>query len=364
MNQLDLIEKMTPAEIYTAKTIDSILEKIKSEVATVEPDLTTVAGRKEIASLAYKIAQSKTYMDSCGKKIAEDAQKKVDEVNAERKKIRDTLDALKHKVREPLTKWENDEELRVRQHQDLMADATGEASNMSNMWQTLDIQEMKDVLAKIKTDKIRDWQEFTAEAETIFTHAIEKIETAIARRVEYDDQQAELAKLREEKAQREKAEADRLEKERTERLAREQAEESARVEAKRIADENARLKREADLKVELERQNAERQKQMALDKEKAVQREKELAEQRAKEAAAKAERDKKLAVENERRRIEAEAREKVEAEQKRQANLKHRTKINNEILVALKAHGVDDELGKKIITAIVTGLVPHTKITY
>ena len=44
--------------------------------------------------------------------------------------------------------------------------------------------------------------------------------------------------------------------------------------------------------------------------------------------------------------------------------LKHKTKINNEVLAALKLNGFDDETGKKIITAIVSGLVPHTKISY
>ncbi|OCS62006.1 hypothetical protein BBZ50_02590 [Escherichia coli] len=33
------------------------------------PDITTAKGRKEIASLAYKVAQTKTYLDGLGKDL-------------------------------------------------------------------------------------------------------------------------------------------------------------------------------------------------------------------------------------------------------------------------------------------------------
>ena len=77
--------------------MDALLARIETDALALAPDLTTAASRKEIASLAFKVARSKTALDKIGADLIEDARKHVDAVNATRKTARDRLDALKAK---------------------------------------------------------------------------------------------------------------------------------------------------------------------------------------------------------------------------------------------------------------------------
>ena len=81
-------------------------------------------------------------------------------------------------------------------------------------------------------------------------------------------------------------------------------------------------------------------------------------------AAVRAEIDKQKAIESERKRIESEKQRVLDAEKTREANTKHVAKINNEVLAAVMAVGLDNDLGKKLIVAMAKGLIPHIKISY
>ena len=58
----------------------------------------TEKGRKHFASVAYKVARSKTYIDDLGKNLVADAKKQISLVDAERKSIKDQLDLLKSEI--------------------------------------------------------------------------------------------------------------------------------------------------------------------------------------------------------------------------------------------------------------------------
>ena len=47
--------------------LESLLTDIRKQASSLVPDLTTAKGRKEIASVAYAVAQTKTYLDGIGK---------------------------------------------------------------------------------------------------------------------------------------------------------------------------------------------------------------------------------------------------------------------------------------------------------
>lgn len=49
--------------------IDPIIARIEAEVRSHVPDVTTKRGRDAIASLAYKVARSKTTLDEAGKSL-------------------------------------------------------------------------------------------------------------------------------------------------------------------------------------------------------------------------------------------------------------------------------------------------------
>lgn len=353
MNQLATLQALTPAEIFSNEKVDAILKKIADETKTIHHDVSTAKGRAEIASLAYKIAQSKTFMDDCGKRLGEDAKKTLDTINAERKKIRDTLDSLKEEVRKPLTDWERQEEQRKTNIKNKLIAIEQRGVAISREWQTLGFDELTLTLQQATDSKASDWQDFQEDAKTIITVAVERIEKAIEMKTTHEKQQEELRILRAEKEARDKAEAERIEKEREETRVKAEAETKARLEAQAKKDEEDR-----------EQKRIEREKQLAAEKEAAIKREQDESARKLKEAAIKAQKDKEEAVERERQRVEREKQAAADAEAKRQANLKHRAKINNEVLKALLVHGVSEDLGKKIITAIVSGEVPHTKISY
>ncbi|STL02191.1 Uncharacterised protein [Escherichia coli] len=60
VTDLVVIEKANAMTVFqSADQIEEILQKVEREVMSFVPDITTAKGRKEIASLAYKVAQTK-----------------------------------------------------------------------------------------------------------------------------------------------------------------------------------------------------------------------------------------------------------------------------------------------------------------
>ena len=364
MNQLEVIEHLNPIEIYAPEKVDAILSKISEQVKAFEPDVSTDLGRKKIASLAYKIAQSKTFLDNCGKQLGEEHKKALDTINAERKKIRDNLDALKEEARKPLTEWEIAEENRKQTIQKALNEIEQMGNTIANTWMNAELSTIEKAFEAIKLGKDQDWQDYKDEADTIIPLAEAKIQSALESKKLHIEQQAELKKLREEKEERDRLESERLEK--AEKEAKEKAEAEEKVKAEERAKQEA-IEREAKAKKDEEDRIAAqkaREEKAKADQAAAVKREQELADKRVKEAEEKAAKDKADALEKERKRIQDEKAAHEAAEAKRQANIKHRTKVNNEVLKALMAEGVSEDHGKKIIVAMVSGLIPHVKLSY
>gem|GEM_PF-7082836 len=93
MSDLIPIESVNAIEVFTGNGLDDLLARIRAEAVTLVPDLTTVASRKEIASQAYKVARSKTAIDDAGKALVADLKKQTGDIDAARKKARDTSNA-------------------------------------------------------------------------------------------------------------------------------------------------------------------------------------------------------------------------------------------------------------------------------
>jgi len=112
--QLAVIEPTTAVTLFTeGDGIDAMLNDIRKQAASLVPDITTAKGRKEIASVAYAVAKTKTYLDGLGKELVDRYKEIPKRIDANRKMIRDTLDALKDEVRAPLTQYEEAEAARV-----------------------------------------------------------------------------------------------------------------------------------------------------------------------------------------------------------------------------------------------------------
>ncbi|MBX5689022.1 hypothetical protein ISD91_27500 [Pseudomonas aeruginosa] len=342
--------KETALKVYSsANGLDPFLAKIREEIDGFVPDVTTRKGREAIASIAYKVARSKTALDNVGKELVAELKEVPKKVDAERKRMRDLLDAWQAEVRQPLTEWEEREaarvamlEARVQQLRDFASVDGLQASG---------IQVQIDNLEAIGVSA--NFEEFEAEAHRVKSASLATLREALVAREKYEAEQAELERLRTEAAAREQ-------KEREERIAREAAE-AERMAAERRAQEEreAAARREAEAKAAAERRELE----LRLAAEQA-EREKLLAQQRAEQAERDAQRRAEEAAAAERQR-QADEQAMVEREAAaREADKAHKKAINNEALAALIAGGMPEECAKQAITLIAQRKVPHISIHY
>ena len=108
---LAIATAITPAIFANPQSVDQVLAELERsvEAAKATRDISTIEGRAAIASLAYKIARTKTGLDDMGKEVVADWKAKASMVDAERRRIRERCDALKDDFRQPLTEWEEAE---------------------------------------------------------------------------------------------------------------------------------------------------------------------------------------------------------------------------------------------------------------
>lgn len=299
--------KLSPIAIFKKGGISPIIDAIKKEVSEQVPDTSTAKGRNSIASLAHKVAKSKTLLDKMGKALADDLNAKLKPINAERKQARDQLDALKEEIRQPLTDWEA-EQKRI---------AEEEAARV----------EAEELAAKVEADHelgLLLHDKFLQEAiikleERVAAKCAHEREIAHAARVEAEQNaKAERAAVEAEKQKAieaaEQAKRDQIAAEERAKLQAEQAE-IARVEAKKQAVINAQLAAENAKKAEVARQEAERQ---LLTK----------------------------------------------AEAQRLANREHVANILGEIKLAIIGLGATEELAKSITLALYKNDIPHSTVKF
>lgn len=331
ITDLVVIEKKNAMAVFTSNDqLDPLIEAIEKEARSLVPDVTTKKGRDAIASMAHKVARSKTYIDNAGKDLVAELKALPKQIDESRRVVRERLDALKDEVRRPLTEWEAEQE-RIKAEEAMNA-LHAEALEMN-------IKFDQELAAKFEADH----------------------EMALLMDKDIDRERADKA-----------AEAERQRIAREEEIKR-QAEEKAKREAaekaQREIDAAAAREREAILaKERAERERIEAQQQ---------------AEREQREAAERAEREKQAAVEAERRkaqekadriRREAEQREQVRlAEEKRkadelarrEADVNHRKAIGTDIVKALQANTtLTRDQAIEVLAAIKDGKIPHTGISY
>jgi len=348
--EIALVPKENALQVYSTENgLDPYLQQIRTEIDAFDPDVSTRKGREAIASIAHKVARSKTALDNIGKELVADLKEVPKKIDAERKRMRDLLDAWKDEVRRPLTEWEEAEAARVARHQ-------GEIDkiNLRLECRDLDSAELKANIAWLEGLAISEaWQEFEAEAARAKDKALIALREALLAREKFEAEQAELERLRAEAAAREQ-------KEREERIAREAAE-AERLAAERRAQEerDATTRREAEAKAAAERRELE----LKLQAEQA-EREKVEAQHRAEQAERDAQARVEAAAAAERQR-QADEQARIERETAaREADKAHKKAINNEALAALIAGGMSEECAKQAIILIAQRKVPHISINY
>lgn len=342
-NELIVPTKENALEVYQKQNgLDPFLEQIKREIDSFVPDVTTKKGRDAIASMAYKVAKSKTALDDVGKELVADLKELPKKIDAERKRVREILDAWRDQVRKPLTDWEQAEDDRIANHKTAISFIF-----QSSVVEDVNSKTIKAKIADIESIAVgKHFEEFELEAMHAKEHSLEKLQKLLFQTERHEEEQKELEKLRAESAAREK-------KEREEKMIKE-AEDRAKKEAeeKAKAEKEAAEKRENDLKLQAERRELE----LKLQAEKA--------EREKLEAIARAEKDKQDAIEAEKQKQIAEA-QKIEREKiEREKNLKHTKEINQQALKAFVDNGFSEDDAKKIITLIAKKSIPFITINY
>lgn len=320
VTDLVVIEKQNAMAVFTTKEqLDPIIEAIEKEARSLVPDVSTRKGRDAIASMAHKVARSKTYIDNAGKDLVAELKALPKQIDESRRVVRERLDALKDEVRKPLTEWEAEQE-RIKAEEAMNA-LHAEALEMN-------IKFDQELAAKFEADH----------------------EMALLMNKDFDRDREEQRR-QEEQAQRE----------RDERLKQEAAEQARRdAEAKHKAEIEAAARREAEEKARAEL--AERQR---IEAEQRAAREK-------KEAEARAEREKAAAVEAERLKAKqaeekrlAEEKRIADEQAKREADVKHRKTVGTNIVNALTSNtSLTREQAIEVLTALKDDLIPCAKIHY
>lgn len=328
---LVVIEKSNAMAVFTSnEQLDPIIEAIEKEARSLVPDVSTKKGRDAIASMAHKVARSKTYIDNAGKDLVAELKALPKQIDESRRLVRERLDLLKDEVRRPLTEWEAEQER-------IAAEKAAEEERLR-----IEAEE-KAALEALKKQIESDHEMALLMNDAFDRDAKAKAEEAERQRIAHEEelkrQAAEQAKREaEEKAERERAEAARREAEL--KLKAEQAERD------RIAAEQ---KAEADKKVAAEQAEREKQEAIAAEQRKAQ----EVADKVRREAEAK-----------EAARLAEEMRIADETA-KREADVKHRKAVGTDIVNALTANtSITREQAIEVLTALKDGLVPHTKINY
>jgi hypothetical protein len=338
--------------------MDAILARIESEARSHAPDLSTSTGRKAIASVAAKVARSKTALDDAGKALNESARAQINAVDAERRKLRDRLDALKDEVRKPLTDWEVAEEARVSTlkarvervrlaHEMLPPDYTAEQAAA--------------LVARVEAIAIDDtWAEFTTEAARYKDQALATLRMMLADATKRETEAAELARLREEAAARAEADRQREEAERAEaaRVAAEKAEAGRLARIK--AEAEAQAKAEAERAVRAAQEAAEKAEREAIEREAAIRAEADAAAAKAARDLVEAQAATERAAQVERDRIAAQAKAEADARAKREADQAHRDGIQQAICEALIALPACSPA--HVADALMRGLIPHVQV--
>ncbi|MEH8560382.1 hypothetical protein RAG45_00825 [Klebsiella pneumoniae] len=317
---LVVIEKKNAMAVFTNNDqLDPLIEAIEKEARSLVPDVTTKKGRDAIASMAHKVARSKTYIDNAGKDLVAELKALPKQIDESRRVVRERLDALKDEVRRPLTEWEAEQE-------------------------------------RIKAEEAMNALHVEALAMN------EEFNRQLAARIESDHEMALLM---------------------NDAFDREQAEKKAEAERQRIAREEEIKRLAAAAAAREVEQRAQREREEAAHREAVLKAQAEQAERDRIAAEQKAEADKKAAVEAERRkaqeeadriRREAEQREqarlaeekrKADEQARREADVKHRKAVGTEIVKALLANtSLTRDQAIEVLTAVKDGRIPHTGISY
>jgi len=312
-------------------------------------------GNQEARSHVAKLRTTKAAIEK--KRVAEKEEFLVKGrlVDADAKYLTAVVQSMIEVHETPLKEIENEEKQRIEKHK-LQIELIESSSFITPDFSSATIAEKIAALNSLVIDE--SMQEFEAEAHRAKANCLAVLNSAYAAKVIYENEQAELAKLRAEAVAREQ-------KDHEERIARESAE-NARIAAEQAA---ANAIRDAQLATErAQREKAEseaREKQALIDAQAREVAQKEASERAIKQAADLAEKQRLQAIADTEARIAREKAAEDAAAAKLAANKANQKRKNNDVLAFLMAHhNMTEEAAKALIKDIALSNIPWLTINY
>ena len=220
--------------------LDGLYNVVQAKARALVADVTTADGVSKIKSTARQIASIKKRVDDIGKDVVAELKDLPKQIDANRKKWREDMEALQEEIRKPVTEIEN------RQAEIEEIRATHGKLALSGS------EEIKAAIESLEKIELTDdkWKESLEDATAAVTAEKGALEAMLNAALKKEAEARELEELR-----KKQEEAERIIRE---QKIREEAERKAREEAEaRAAAEKARLERE---KAEAERKAAEAEK--------------------------------------------------------------------------------------------------------
>ena len=195
---LVVLESLKSKELFKENGLKRVLDEIAKKAKEHKPDVSTAKGRDEIASLAYKVSRSKTFIEKMAKDFVADLKAEIKPIDDARIAAVKTLDNLREEVRDPLTKWEIAEKTR--------ADGIKKSLEVVRSYHLLPLtatsEDIKVKIAKLSSPTMVTWDEFLPDCTQAKKISLELLESQLTVKLQYEADQAELAKLREQQAEK------------------------------------------------------------------------------------------------------------------------------------------------------------------
>jgi hypothetical protein len=321
------------------KITDAQLAMMRSDWLTEAKkyDISIEKARTELKRFARPLQKLRTGIEARAKELTGATKRKIAAIDSEKRRLVHIVGGIEQEVLSPLTAWEQEEETRKARLAGIVTRLAAIGTAFYTCTETVTA-----AISELESFDLSTMQEYKVGAESAIAASLRVLKPELERRKVAEANEAELARLRAESAER--AEQDRLAA--IERAAKERAERDA---AESVAA------------AERERLAAEQRAAAAEAKAKSDQIE---AEQKAQESLKRADIERIAAVAKERLRIEDEQREERIAAEVRAKNKKHREKIDGEVRSGLRSAGLTDVQAGFVIDKINLKEIPHVTITY
>jgi len=326
-------------------------KKLKAETDNLIPDISTKSGRDEIKTTAFKITKVKTSLDKTALALTEDWRTKTVAVNKARAVMVKELEGLANTVRKPLTDWEEAEENRLRNCRAAI-DGFKAAALVSLDATSTSVKALRNqILVNVPTAET--FLDMFEEATDAHHRAVVSLANAEVRLVKEEADRAELKRLQDADAERQRL----------------QVEKDAAEQAERESEERARIKAEQEAAAtKAEEQRIEKAKHDAAAAAELVAKEKAEAyaseverKHQAELAAEKKRADEATAAEAKR---VADAKAEADEQTKRDVDQAHRTAVKSAAKQALMTCGADEDTARKIVMAILAAEVPNVTLRF